>query len=96
MNALYEWQNVARGNQPALIQEFLDGIEPIASPCMYLDARDTEIDVEQARDRYEAWEANARKKTEHKSGFLTWLLYILIPLVVAGFLMFWRRKFREA
>lgn len=96
-NALYEWQEFARGNQPVLIEELLARLEGISFECMRGGRVDQgEIDVSSLQAKYDQWHDFAAKNTERKSGFSTWILYIVGPAVVGGFLMYWRRKFREA
>lgn len=101
-NALYEWQDYARGNQPVLIEELLRELESLSSTCSYRQQNDGgeidsgEIDGDELGERYEAWASFAHKNTKRQSGLSTWALYIFGPLLAGGFLMFWRRKFREA
>ena len=94
-NAIYKWQEFAKGNQPVLIEELLHRLEGVSFDCANVRSGG-EVEIASLQSQYGEWDAFVIKNTTRKSGFAMWLVYILGPLLVGGFLMYWRRKFREA
>lgn len=97
-NGLYEWQEFARGNQPAMIEELLRGVESFAFQCQR-QAQNGEaptIDIAALRTSYEAWATYVTKTTTSESSFGKLFLWFFGFMVLGGFLMYARRKFREA
>ena len=98
-NSLYEWQEFARGNQHEVIERTMQGLDQVAIGCGGMRGMLTapaEIDVAQLRDNYETWAAEVRKATTKESSFGNMFLWFFGCMVLGGFLMFARRKFREA
>ena len=93
MAHLAEWQDTGRGNQSVRIEKMLRDLDSITIPCQS-DAED--VDLGRLGESFMAWSKGVRKQSEVKSGWTTVLLWVLIPSVILGVLIYAKRRFYEA
>ena len=91
--SLERWQGESHGKQAVMVAEWTSQLGRLSEPCQ---GAPESVDLARTRDDFLAWSRNVRDQSRIKTGWGTIALWALIPALVSGVLIYWKRRFHDA